>query len=124
MQKVKMVTYFVAANGTLTRREYANVNPPVAFVDSPLVYQVQNFQVQYVMDDGTVVDNPSAGGDGIPGSGDDDAARLMAVRQIRFMISVLSTENGPGSSANSTGTPYVFTMVSTFSTRNLGYEAN
>jgi type II secretory pathway pseudopilin PulG len=124
MQKVRMITYFVATDGTLTRREYANRNPAAAFVDSPLVYQVQDFQIKYVMDDGTVVDNPSAGADGIAGTADDDQVRLKAVRQIRFTISVLSTENGATSNANTVAAPYVFTMTSTFSTRNLGYEAN
>ena len=61
MVRVKMVTYFVASDGTLTRREFANVLPAVAYVDEPLVYNVDNFQIQYVMDDGTLSDNPSAG---------------------------------------------------------------
>ncbi len=121
MTRVRMVTYFVAADGTLTRREYANVPPvvpAVAFVDEPLVYGVEDFQIQYVMDDGTVVDNPSAGLDGIPGNADDTQTLLSAVRQVRYTISVRSTE------LNSNGQPYRETMTSTFSTRNLGYDVN
>ncbi|MBK6590559.1 MAG: hypothetical protein IPG22_19950 [Acidobacteria bacterium] len=64
IQRVRMVTYFVTADGILNRREYANITPAVAFVDEPLVYNVENFQIQYIMDNGSITDNPSAGPDG------------------------------------------------------------
>jgi prepilin-type N-terminal cleavage/methylation domain-containing protein len=115
MYRVKMVTYYVTADGILTRREYGNVLPAVAQVDEPLVYNVENFQIQYVMDNGTVSDNPSAGADGTAGTADDVQATLDLVRQIRFTISVRSVEK------NSTGQPYRETMTSTVSTRNMGY---
>lgn len=121
MYKVKMVTYFVTADGTLTRREFANVPPPtptVASVDEPLVYGVEDFQIKYVMDNGTLVDNPSAGVDGIAGTPDDDQARLEAVRQIRYTVNARTTER------NSRGELQRENMTSTFSTRNLGYDAN
>ena len=121
MIRVKMATYFVTADGTLTRREFANVapaSPAVAFVDEPLVYDVEDFQIRYVMDDGTVSNNPSAGPDGIAGTADDTQANLTAVRQIQFTVSVCSWELDP------TGQPYREKMTSTFSTRNLGYEVN
>lgn len=121
IQRVKMVTYFVTPNGTLTRREYANIPPPpaaAAFVDNPLVYGVENFQIRYVMDDGTLTDNPSAGPDGVAGNADDEQVRLAAVRQVRFTVSVRSTE------VDQNNQPFRLTMSSTFSTRNLGYDAN
>lgn len=121
IQRVKMVTYFVTPDGILTRREYANVPPAVpavGFVDEPLVYGVENFQIRYVMDDGTVSDNPSAGLDGIAGNVDDQQVRLAAVRQVRFTISVRSTE------VDQRNQPFRLTLSSTFSTRNLGYDAN
>lgn len=121
MKRVIMVTYFVTADGILTRREFANVppvTPAVGFVDQPLVYGVENFQIQYVMDDGTLSDNPSAGPDGIPGTADDNFANLSAIRQVRYTISVRSQE------LNSGGQPYRETMTGTFSTRNLGYDAS
>ena len=121
IQRVFMVTYFVTPDGTLTRREFANVppvSPPVAFVDEPLIYGVENFQIVYVMDDGTTSNNPSAGPDGIPGNVDDTPANLAAVRQMRFTVFVRSTEK------NAAGQPYRIDMTSTFSTRNLGYDAN
>lgn len=118
MQRVRMVTYFVTGAGVLTRREFANILPAVAHVDEPLVYGIENFQIQYIMDDGSLSDNPSAGADGIAGNADDVQANLAAVRQIRFTISTRSIE------LNSAGQPYRETMSATYSTRNLGYDAN
>jgi type IV pilus assembly protein PilW len=118
IQRVKLVTYFVTADGTLTRRDYANVSPAVAFVDEPLVYNVENFQIQYVMDSGALVDNPSAGPDLTAGTADDTQANLAAVRQIRFTISTRSTEK------DQKGNYYRESMSTTVSTRNLGYEAS
>ena len=118
MQKVNMVTYFVTADGILTRREFANILPAVASVDLPLVYNVEDFQIHYVMDNGTVSDNPSAGPDGVAGNSDDTQANLAAIRQIRLTVSVRSVEK------NSAGQPYRETMTTTVSTRNLGYDAS
>lgn len=103
MHRVKMVTYYVTPDGILTRRDYAN-SPTAAFVDEPLVYGVENFQIQYVLDSGLLSDNPQA--------------NLIKTRQVRFTISVRSTELDPS------GQPYRTTMTTTYSTRNLGYDAN
>jgi prepilin-type N-terminal cleavage/methylation domain-containing protein len=116
MQRVLMVTYFVTNEGVLTRRQYANSPPPApsaAFVDEPLVYGVEDFQIEYVMDNGTITNNP-------------EIQRLVAVRQIRFTISARGNENLTRGNANSVGNdqPHRVTMTSTFSTRNLGYDAN
>lgn len=119
--RVRMVTYMVTPDGTLIRREYANrpaTIPATAFVDNPLVYGVENFQITYILDDGTETDNPSAGPDGIAGTLDDVPSNLAAVRQIRFRIFVRSTE------FNAARQPYRTSMEATFSTRNLGYDAN
>lgn len=121
MHRVKMVTYFVTADGTLMRRDFANSAAATSaqpFVDEPLVYGVEDFQIQYVLDVGTVSDNPSAGPDGIPGNADDSQSILNQVRQIRYTISVRSTE------LDQKGQPYRTSMSTTYSTRNLGYDAN
>ncbi len=118
LQRVEMVTYFVTADGTLTRRQFANVTSAVAYVDSPLVYGVEDFQIQYILDTGAVVDNPAAGPDGLAGTADDTPSILAAVRQVRFSISVRSQE------LNSAGQPYREAMTVTYGTRNLGYDAN
>ncbi len=121
IQRVSMVTYFVTSDGTLTRREYVNrppALPAVGFVDEPLVFGVEDFQIVYLMDDGSETENPLAGPDGIPGTADDTPTNLAAVRQIRYTISTRSTE------MNATGHPFRTSLTSTFSTRNLGYDAN
>ncbi len=118
LMRIKMITYFVASDGTLTRREFANITPAVAYVDEPLVYGVDDFQIQYIMDDGTVTNNPSAGPDLIAGTADDIQSNLTAVRQIRYTVSARSID------LNSAGQPYRETMTSTFSTRNMGYDVN
>jgi prepilin-type N-terminal cleavage/methylation domain-containing protein len=121
MYRVKMVTYFVAADGTLTRREY--VNGPVqagniGYVDNPLVYGVEDLQIKYIMDDGSLSDNPSAGADSVAGTADDTQGNLARIRQVRFTISVRSAEQ------RTDGQPYRETQTVTYSTRNLGYDAS
>ncbi len=120
LHRVLMVTYFVTADGTLTRRKFGNnpATPAVPFIDEPLVYNVEDFQIQYVMDNGTINDNPSAGVDGIVGNADDEEANMQAVRQVRFSIQARSNDLTPS------GQPYRTSLVSTFSTRNIGYDAN
>ena len=103
MQKVTLVTYFVTADGILTRRVYANALPAQNWVDQPLVYGVEDFQIQYILVDGTVSNNPSAGA---------------AVRQIRYTVTAKASD------LNAAGQPYRVTMTSTFGTRNLGYDTN
>ncbi len=121
LYRVQLVTYFTTADGILTRREYGN-DPTLSssnnFIDQPLVYNVENFQIQYVLDNGTLTDNPAAGPDGILGNNDDSQAILQNVRQIKFTISVRSIE------PDAAGNPYKVTMSTTYSTRNLGYNAS
>lgn len=121
MLRVRMVTYFVTPEGVLTRREYGNApvaDAPLGYVDDALVYGVEDFQIEYVMDDGSLSDNPSAGADGEAGTPDDELAMLARIRQVRFSITVRSLE------ADVAGRPQRETLTSTFSTRNLGYDAN
>lgn len=119
MQRVKMTTYFVTVDGTLTRREFANTSTATTanyYVDEPLVYGVENFQIQYILADGTLSDNPSAGPNGTAGDDDDTQKLLSTVRQIRFTVNAKTTD------LDSAGRPYRVTMTSTFATRNLGYN--
>jgi hypothetical protein len=120
--RVKMITYFVTPDGILTRREFGNVPSPglpaTGYVDEPLVYGVEDFQIKYVMDDGSLVDNPSAGPDGIAGNADDDQTVLANIRQVRITIKAKTTE------LDARGAPVSASQSATFATRNLGYEAN
>lgn len=108
MIRVRMVTYFVTADGVLTRREHGNDSTLLTarpFTDSPLVYGVENLQIQYYMDNGDLLDSPPS-------------ENLEKVRQVRFTIGVRTNELGPD------GEPIRITQTSTFSTRNIGYDAN
>lgn len=108
MFRVTLVTYFVTADGILTRREFANNSTLTSspnYTDEPLVYGVEDFQIQYILADGTLADNPSV-------------TQLSTVRQIRFTVSAKSVE------VDQAGQPYQTTLTSTFSTRNLGYNPN
>jgi len=110
MFRVFMVTFFVDEDGTLIRREFGN-RPATeltnGYVDEPLVYGVQDFQVQYVMDDGTLTDSPT-----------EDEINLAAIRQVRYTITARSYDE------DASGQAALVTMSTTFSTRNLGYDAN
>ena len=117
MQRVTLVTYFVTADGILTRRDYANnstVTKAQPYIDNPLVYGVEDFQIQYISNDGTISDDPGAGATANTG----DPTKLNLVRQIKFTVNAASTE------LNEAGQPYRVTMTTTFSTRNLGYDVN
>lgn len=119
MQRVNLVTYFVTADGVLTRRDYANSSTATVtqpYTDNPLVYGVEDFQIQYILDDGTISDNPAAGANGSISTG--DPTKLNLVRQIKFTVNAKSTE------LNAAGQPHRVTMTATFSTRNLGYGVN
>jgi type II secretory pathway component PulJ len=108
MTRVRLVTYYVTGDGVLTRREFANVPPPGAtgaFVDEPLIYNVEDLQIQYIMDDGVLSDDPATD-------------NLEKVRQVRYTLTVRTTQ------LDSAGQPKRITQTSTFSTRNLGYDAS
>ena len=122
LERVLMVTYFVNPEGVLIRREYGNGAPaagetPAKWRDEPLVYGVEDFQIKYVLDNGTLTDNPSAGPDGIAGTADDVQENLKKIRQVMFTVSVKTVEK------DEHGNDLRKTMTSTFSTRNLGYDA-
>ncbi len=119
MQRVSLVTYYVTAAGILTRRQFANnalTTRAQNWIDSPLVYGVTDFQIQYILADGTLTDNPSQGPDAIAGTADDDQTKLSTVRQIRFTINAQTVD------LTAAGQPETITMTSTFATRNLGYN--
>ena len=83
-----------------------------------MAYNVEDFQIRYVLDDGTVTDNPSVGPDGLVGTVDDDWQQFNRIRQLTISIKVQSTEPD-----EKTGQLESISFTSTFSTRNLGYDA-
>ncbi len=115
------VAYKVKSDGTLVRQTFGNNTGGSAanqIQELPVAYNIENFQVKYVLEDGTTSDNPGAGPDGIPGNIDDTPEKFNLVRQITVMIKVQATEND-----EQLGKPISITLSGTFSTRNLEYDA-
>jgi prepilin-type N-terminal cleavage/methylation domain-containing protein len=116
-----MVGYRVQPDGTLVRIVYGNNRAGGATQQiqvQPLAYNIEDLQLRYVLDDGTVTDNPVAGADEILGTADDDERAVNRVRQIMVTIKVQSTE-----ADDQTRKPETITLNATFSTRNMEYDA-
>lgn len=121
VKRVFLVGYRIKPDGTLVRMVYGNNRGASAaeqIQELPLAYNIEDMQIRYVLDDGTMVDNPAVGDDGIIGTTDDDWQGFNQIRQVMITIAVQSTEND-----EKTGKPEIIKMSSTFSTRNLGYDA-
>lgn len=115
------VAYKVKSDGTLVRITFGNIaggDPAAQIQEMPLAYNVQDLQFRYVLEDGTVTDNPAAGVDGIDGTADDRPADFNLVRQIIVSVSVQATENDEQTDQLET-----ITLNATFSTRNMEYDA-
>lgn len=121
VKKFSWVAYKVKDDGTLVRMIFGNnTGQPSGeqIREQPLAYNVQNLQFKYVLADGTVTENPSAGTDGIVGTADDDAEDFNLIRQVTIMLQVQSTEVD-----EQTRQPAVITLNATFSLRNMEYDA-
>lgn len=115
------VAYKVKSDGTLVRIVYGNnTGRPAAeqIQELPVAYNIEDFQVKYVLEDGSTTENPSAGADGIAGTTDDRPSDFNLVRQITVLIKVQATEND-----EQLDKPESITLTGTFSTRNLEYDA-
>lgn len=124
MKRFFLVQYRVKPDGTLVRVVFGNnVGAPDTeqIQEQPLAYNVEDFQVEYVLKDGTVTDSPTAysnGPDGIPGTGDETPDQLNMIRQITIRIRVQSTETD-----EQTGRRESLSLTATFATRNMEYDA-
>lgn len=115
------VSYKVKADGTLVRTLYGNNTGATAaeqIQEMPIAYNIEDFQIRYVLEDGSVSDNPAAGADGIIGNADDRPSDFNLVRQITVTIKVQATEND-----EQLRKPETITLTGTFSARNLEYDA-
>jgi len=120
LRRVVMVTYRVLADGTLVRTVYANDSTTTTAApskDQPLIYNVEDMKVEYILDNGAATFNPIAGPDGIQGNSDDVPSNQYEVRQVRITLTVRSAQK------DQSGQPFKVTMSSIFDTRNLGYSA-
>lgn len=111
-RKVIWVKYHVTSDGTLMRTTFGNNTgqPAASQIQlQPIASNVQNFQVKYLLRDGTVTDDPSAGGT--------NQTNFNNVVQLDVTITALveTTENGAK-------IKNLIQIKSTFSTKNLGYD--
>lgn len=121
LKRFFLVSYKIKEDGTLVRIIYGNNRGKLAteqIVEQPLAYNVQDMQIKYLLENGTVTENPATGPDGILGNEDDDLSQFNQVRQITITLKVLSTEID-----EMTRRPEVVTLSATYSTRNLEYDA-
>ena len=120
MKKIEMVSYQVTNDGTLVRTIYGN-NTSGAATDQiqqrAIAYGVQNFQITYQMADGTIVDDPVVGADGVRGTADDTPTNMNNVRYVSMALTVSSTEID-----EKTGAPELIIINSTFALRNMSYD--
>ena len=100
------VSYKVKSDGTLVRTTFGNNTNALAseqIQEMPVAYNIEDFQVRYVLEDGNTTDSPS---------------NFNLVRQITVTIKVQATEND-----EQLGKPDSITLTGTFSARNLEYDA-
>lgn len=116
-----LIAYRVRSDGTLVRITFGNNTGAGAaeqIQEQPVAYNIEDFQILYVLEDGSTTENPSAGADGIAGTADDQPSNFNLVRQINVTIKVQATE-----ADEQLGEPESITLNGTFSTRNLEYDA-
>lgn len=122
LKRFFLVSYSVTVDGTLVRTIYGNNRTGGAtgqITVQPLAYNVQDLQFQYVLEDGTVTNDPVAGPDNVLGTGDDDQDAVNRIRQLTVTVRVQSTE-----ADEQTRSPEIITLNATFSTRNMDYDAS
>jgi hypothetical protein len=94
------------------------MTPAEQIQEFPLAYNVENMQIRYVLENGTVTENPSVGDDGIIGTDDDRPEDFNLIRQITVTLTVQAFE-----ADEQTLKLDKITISSTFSARNLEYDA-
>lgn len=112
VKKVYWISFSVEADGTLVRTTYGNnTGAPASeqIQKHPIANGVQNFQVRYLMQDGTITEDPSQNGD-FP-------MKMNEVVQVEITLTIQSA-NGEVGIVNTE----LINVTSTFSTRNLRYD--
>lgn len=113
LKKITITTYTVSADGTLIRRTYGNQPTKTAaeqIETRELIANVQDFQVQYLLDDGTTTSDPSLGNDGRS-----NQQKMNRVVEVQVTLTVAQeNDSQPQSTA-----PSILKEI--ISTRNLRY---
>jgi prepilin-type N-terminal cleavage/methylation domain-containing protein len=111
-KRVFWISYSVEKDGTLVRTSYGNNTGEPAnkqIQKQPLAYNVQNFQVRYLMQDGSTSDDPSEGNK-VP-------MKMNEVVQVEITVTIKADGNTQGVVSTE-----LINVTSTFSTRNLKYS--
>lgn len=123
LKRFFLVKYHIKADGTLVRTVYGNnrnaATPAEQTQEFPLAYNVENMQIKYVLKNGKVTENPSAGDDGIAGTNDDKPEDFNLIRQITVTLTVQALEND-----GQTQKLDKVSVSATFSARNMEYDAS
>ncbi len=110
-KKVFWISYSVEQDGTLVRTSYGNNTGEPAnkqIQKQPLAYNVQNFQVRYLMQDGSTSDDPS--------QDNEFPMKMNEVVQVEITVTIKADGNTQGVVSTE-----LINVTSTFSTRNLKY---
>lgn len=108
------VSYRVKSDGTLVRTVYGNNRTGLVteqIQEIPLASGIKDLQFQYVMSDGSITDDPASWDTQKP-------SNFNLVRQVIVTIKAQSDEIDL-----QTQKPLIITLKSTFSTRNIEYDA-
>ncbi|MEZ5345848.1 MAG: prepilin-type N-terminal cleavage/methylation domain-containing protein [Pyrinomonadaceae bacterium] len=111
-KRVFLTSFSVDSEGTLIRTTYGNNTGASAAQQiqvHPLAYGVQSFQVRYLMQDGSLMDDPSAG--------NTNQMKMNEVVQVEINVTLRSETN-----LNGVTSTQLINVDSTFSTRNLRYD--
>lgn len=116
LKKINLVTYSVRADGALLRKTYGNntgeaLNQQIQTHE--LIYNVQNLQINYLLDDGTNSSDPTSGN-----NGSDNQQKMNKVIQMEVSITVLPAAVG----FQVASVP--ITIKEVISARNLRYTIN
>lgn len=113
LKKINVTNYKVNAAGTLIRTTYGNqTGQPAAsqIQSSELIYNVKDFQVKYLMNNGTLIDDPASNN-----SNRDNQQRMNSVIEVQITMSVIQDDE---SLPQVRGTTVLKEVIST---RNLLY---
>lgn len=116
IKKINLLSYSISGDGILVRKRFGNqagkgVSEQIE--SRELVYGVSNFQIKYFMENGTTLDDPSAGN-----NGRDNQLLMNSIVQIQISITLAAGEDGQPQIS----TP--ITIKEFISTKNLRYEAS
>ncbi len=109
-KKINFTVYSIDSTGNLIRTTYGNQKDQLStnqIVSSPIISNVKDFQLRYLLDDGTFTDDPTNGNNGRA-----NQSRMNKVIEVEVTITVLQDSNSNAPE----------TVKEVISTRNLQYK--